>query len=146
MTVRDELAIRLLGLLGELALTPADFLEVIRGGSAFLAPAGGHSGAELELAELLLGQRWTAERVVFALDDQMPAEHRELAGGRNDRDLHPTAGADPLIERAQWSRRLDRNPRRLDEHPARVRATLLGDPPVACRRSADWRTRGLSPR
>ena len=105
-------------------------------GFALLAAAGRHPGAELERAELLLGQRRPAEGVVLVLDDQMPAEHGELAGGRDDRDLHPAARADSLIEGAQRPGGADGDPGRFDEHPAGVRAAVLGDPPVPRRLTA----------
>ena len=89
-----------------------------------------HPGAQLELAELLLGQRRARERVVLTALDHRPAQARELAGGRDDRDLHPPTRADALEERAQRTRGLDRDPRGLDQHPASVRASLLGDPPM----------------
>ena len=60
LPVGDELAVCVLGLFGELALAAADLGEVVRGGLAFLASVGGHPGAELERAELLLGQRRAA--------------------------------------------------------------------------------------
>jgi len=56
LPVGDELAVCPLGLLGEFALAASDLLERVRGGLAFLAAAGGHPGAELERAELLVGQ------------------------------------------------------------------------------------------
>ena len=98
----------------------------------------GHAGAELERPELLLGQRRAAERVVLLLDDQVPAEPGELAGGRDDGDLHAPPLADALIERAQRTGGADGDPGGFDEHPAGVRATMLGDPPVA-----RWRPAGL---
>jgi hypothetical protein len=60
----------------------------------------------------------------------VPAQAREFAGGRDDRDLHAAAGAHALEERAQRPRDPGRAPGGLHEHPTRVRATLLGDPPM----------------
>ena len=64
LPVGDLSAIRVFGLLGEFEFSPADVLERVVGGLAFLAAAGGHPGAELERAELLLSQRLAGERVV----------------------------------------------------------------------------------
>jgi len=65
----------------------------------------------------------------------VPAQHRELAGGRDDRDLHPAPRADAFIERAQgtWvsTAAYAASTSRLDEHPAGMRATVSGDSPVA---------------
>jgi hypothetical protein len=96
----------------------------------------GHTGAELERSQLLLGQGRPGERVVLVFDGQVPAEHGELAGGRDDGDLHPAPGADPVIERAQRPWGADGDPGGFDEHPAGVRAAVLGDPPVTRRRAA----------
>jgi len=79
----------------------------------------------------LVGQRWAREHVVLVALDHRPAQHRELAGGRDHGDLHPAAGPHAFKEGAQRTRGLDRHPSGLDQHPARVGATLLGDPPVA---------------
>jgi len=119
--------------LGELALAAPDLLERVRGGLAFLAATGGHPGAQLERPELLVGQQWARERIVLAALERRPAQHRQLASGRDHSDLHPATRADPLIKRAQWPRCLDRYPSGLDEHPAGVRTALLGDPPVTGR-------------
>ena len=56
-------------------LALAGCLEVVRGGGAFASALGGLPGAELELAELLLGQRRTRERVVLALRDGYARRH-----------------------------------------------------------------------
>jgi hypothetical protein len=90
-----------------------------------------HAGAKLECAQLLVGQGWARECVVLAALEHRPAQADEFAGGRDDRDLHPASGADPFKERAQWPWGAGCGERRFDEHPARVRAALLGDPPVA---------------
>jgi hypothetical protein len=116
--------------LGELALAPADLLERVAGRLALLAAARGHTGAQLERAQLLGGQRRALEGVVLALDDHVPAQHRQLAGRRDDGDLHAAAGADALEEGAQRSRRLCRHPGGLDQHAAGVGVSLLGDPAV----------------
>jgi hypothetical protein len=94
------------GLLGERALAGPYLLEGVGRGRALLAAARGPSGAQLEAAQLLGGQRRARERVVLAVVDQVPAQYGQLARGRHDRDLHPAAGAHPLIERAQRARRL----------------------------------------
>jgi hypothetical protein len=57
----------------------------------------------------------------------VPAQDGELARGRDDGDLHPAPRAHALIEGAQSARRLDGDPGGLDQHPAGVRAALLGD-------------------
>src|SRR5262249_14261411 len=43
-------------------------------------------GAQLEFALLAGGQRRQGEGVVLAFDDQVPAQHREFAGGGHDVD------------------------------------------------------------
>src|SRR5579862_9489474 len=52
LPVGDELAVRVLGLLGELLFARADFLERVCGGATFLAAARGHAGSQFELAQL----------------------------------------------------------------------------------------------
>ncbi len=131
LPVGDDLTICLLGLLVEGVLAGPDLFERVAGGLTLAPALGGHARSQLEAAHLLGGQRRPRERVVLALDGQVPAEHRELARRRDDCDLHPTARADALIEGAQRPGRLGRCPGGLDEHSASVRATLLGDPPVA---------------
>jgi hypothetical protein len=96
---------------------------------------GGQAGTELERSEFLLGERLAGERVVLAALDHRPAQAHQLPGGGDDRDLDAAPGTHSLIERAQRPRDLRRGERGLDEHPARVRSPVLGDPPV-CRRLA----------
>jgi hypothetical protein len=89
------------------------------------------AGLELERAQLLGGQRGAGEGVVLAAGDHLPAQHRQLARGGHHGDLHAAPRAHALIERAQRSWGLDRDPGGLDEHPARVRAALPGDAAMA---------------
>jgi hypothetical protein len=108
----------------------ADVLERVAGRGALAAATGGHAGAELERAQLLVGQRLALERVVLTALEHRPAQHHQLACGGHDRDLGASPGADALIEGAQRTGDLRRDERGFDEHPARVRATVLGDPAV----------------
>jgi hypothetical protein len=62
LPVGDELAIGVFGLLGELALAPTYFAQRVGGGLALLAAVAGLAGAQLELAQLLRGQRRACER------------------------------------------------------------------------------------
>ncbi len=133
------------GLLVERALALADLPERVASGFAFPSALGGHAGAKLEATQLLGGQRRPRERVVLAVGDKVPAEAGELACSRDDSDLHPAARADSLIERAQRAWCLGRRPCGLDEHPARVRATLFGDPPVRRGLSAGLAHPGVEP-
>src|SRR5690242_19358337 len=55
--------------------------------------------------ELPRVQRWPGPHVAFAFAQQMPDEHRELAGGRDSGDMLTAAGADPQEERTQRTRR-----------------------------------------
>ena len=98
-----------------------------------------HAGAKLERAQLLVGQGWAGERVVLAALEHRPAQADEFASGRDDRDLHPAPSADALEERAQWPWGAGGGERGFDEHPTRVRASLLGDPPVG-----GWLLAGLA--
>jgi hypothetical protein len=56
LPVSDELTVCALSLLGELALTPADFFERVCSSFAFLTATGGHPRAQFERAELFVGQ------------------------------------------------------------------------------------------
>jgi hypothetical protein len=58
----------------------------------------------------------------------VPAEHGELAGGGDDRDLQSAAGADALVEGAQRTGDACGGEGGLDQHSARLGAALLGDP------------------
>jgi hypothetical protein len=82
---------------GELVLAPAHLLERVGRGLAPLAAARGQAGAQRERAALLLGQRRPREGVVLVLDDELPAQHRELARRRDDRDLHPAPALHAVV-------------------------------------------------
>jgi hypothetical protein len=64
------------------------------------AVAGGRTGAELEGAEFAVNGGLAFARVVLFGGEQLPTQARELAGGRDDRDLGAAAGFDALVERA----------------------------------------------
>ncbi len=131
LPVGDLLAIGVLGLLGEVELAPADVFERARRGCALAACRDGIPAQLRELAQLLVGQGRTRERVVLAAFDHRPAQARQLAGGRDDRDLRPAPRADAHEERAQRSGDLGGAERGLDQHPAGVSAALFGDLAVA---------------
>ena len=120
----------MLGLFGELELAPSHLFERVVRRVAFLAATRGHPGSQLERAQLLVGERLARERVVLAAVDHRPAQADKLASGRDDRDLRAAPGADTFEERAQRPGDLRGGERGFDEHPARVRTALLGDPSV----------------
>ena len=61
-----------------------------------LAAAGWHAGAELERAQLLLGQRRAGERVVLAALDHRPAQHASLRAVATTAICIPRRAADAL--------------------------------------------------
>jgi len=119
-----------LGLRGELELATTDLLQRIGAGGSLSTAVRGSTRAQFESAELLRGQRRPGERIVLALAREVPAQAGEFAGGRDDRDLHAAPGAHALEKRPERPRDPGCAPGGFDEHPACVRATLLGDPPV----------------
>jgi hypothetical protein len=91
-------------------------------------------GAQLELAALVGDQRGLGVGVVLAFDGQRNTV--ELAGGRDDRDLHAPPRGDPLGERAHGPGALDADqaastsiPRACAEPALVIRPWLAGCPP-----------------
>ena len=113
-----------LGLFGELALgfthrtghrrDPGGGLGVSRG-----------AGFEFELAELLRGQGGLLVGVVLAAGEDAPEQHRELAGGGDDRLAVSAPPPGSLIEGVQWTGLPDSSPGGLDQRPARRRRAAL---------------------
>ena len=97
-----------------------------RGGGAVKALG---AGDQLELAELLGGQRRLGVRVVLVAGEQAPEQAGELACRGDGRDLVAAAGADPLVKRPQWAGLQDDAVRRFNQRPPGLRRPLLGDPP-----------------
>ena len=95
------------GLLGELAFLNGTLFD--RGGALGVlgAVSCGCAGAEFQRAEFAVDDGLAFERVVLLFGEELPAEARELAGGRDDRDLRAATGADVLVERAQRTWGLD---------------------------------------
>lgn len=98
-------------------------------GSA-LAPAGWLPRAELQVAQFFCVQGGAQPGVVFAVPEQVPDDDRELARDRNRGDVVTAPTGDALIKCSQRSRPAHRLPGGLDQHGARMRAALLGDPTV----------------
>ena len=93
---------------------------------ARIAPAApAFLGLELERAQLAARQRGPPEGVVLFAREQVPEQHAELSGGRDERDLRSAARAHALIEGAQRAGRPDRDPGGLAEHVARFGRALL---------------------
>jgi putative transposase len=114
LPVGDGLFVSGLGVLGELALGSAALLAV----EVMLASTGtaaGVAGFELDGPDLLRQGGREGVGVVLFADEQVPEQRGHLAGGRDDRDRMPTAGADTLVERAQRARRPHGGQRGLDE-------------------------------
>ena len=88
------------------------------------------AGFELELAAPVRVQARPGERLVLDFGDEVPAQHGQLAGDGDGRDLEPAAILDASIERAQWTWRLGGGEGGLDEHPTRLRRSGFGDPTV----------------
>jgi hypothetical protein len=61
------------------------------------------AGCELELADLLAGERGAGEGVVLAAAEHVPGDHGELARDRDGGDVAAAAGGDSLVEGAQRS-------------------------------------------
>ena len=118
------------------ALLIAMALDIVGMGRAFLATLGLVPRFQFQIAQLPRVQRRPGPRIAFAFAQQMPDDHRELAGGRDGGDMLTAAGAYSQEERAQRTWRSRRRPGRLDEHAARMSAALLGDPAVIGRSRA----------
>ena len=113
----DQLPVRLLGRLERRPLEgsrPGPLRPGVPEGAAKLEPPG-RSGQQLEPPDLVSGERGRALEVVRVLGQQVPGDHRELAGHVDDRDAGPAAPADPVVERPQWARCPDRRVGGLDE-------------------------------
>src|SRR5262245_65069676 len=100
---------------------------------AFVALGAGH---ELELADLLAGERGAGEGVVLAAAEHVPGDHGELAGNGDGGDVAAAAGADPLVEGTQGAGGAGGVPRGFDEHVPRLARALLADPAVPGRLAA----------
>jgi hypothetical protein len=125
LPVLDESLIDKFGLFCELA-----FLIGTLFGRGFAlgvlgAASCGRAGAEFQCAEFALNDGLAFERVILLGGEQLPAEARELAGGRDDRDLRAAARSDALIERAQRPRGFDRGPGRFAEDVSAVGGPLF---------------------
>src|ERR1700722_4787423 len=129
----DEARVSCLGLLDPSTLLIAVALDIVGVGGAFLAALGLVSRLQLQIAQLPGVQRRSGPHVAFTFAQQMPDEHRELAGRRDSGDMLTGAGADSQEERTQRARRSRCSPGGLDEHAARVPTALLGDPAVISR-------------
>lgn len=99
----------------------------------------GRTGGQFKLASFERDQAWPGERVVLVLRDQVPGKHEHLACGRDNGDLEPSTVLHPVIERPQRSGCFRGSPRRLNQHPSRLRPAGLGD--VTMDR---WRVAGLT--
>lgn len=77
-------------------------------------------------------QRWARPGVTLALHQQMPDHDGEFACGRDGGDVLAAPGPHAQKEGPQRSGSTSGRPCRLDEHAARMTATLLGDPPMVC--------------
>ena len=104
------------------------------------------TGFALQAAQLSLGDGRRRVAVVLSFCEQVPADRRELARGRAERDLGAAADLEPGVEGAQRAGRADSGVCRLDQQPARVCLALAGDVAVAGFALTDWRTRGSRPR
>src|ERR1700722_14021790 len=129
----DEARVRHLGLLDPPALLIAMALDIVSVSRASLAAFGFISRLQLQIAQLPGVQRRPGPHVAFTFAQQMPDEHRELAGRRDSGDMLTAAGADSQEERTQRTRRSRCRPGCLDEHASGMAAALLGDPAVISR-------------
>jgi len=102
------------------ALLIAMALDIVGMSRAFLATLSPVPRFQFQIAQLSGVQRRSGPCIAFAFAQQMPDDHRELAGGRDGGDMLTTAGAYSQKERAQWTWRPGRRPCRLDEHAARM--------------------------
>src|SRR5205085_2315058 len=85
LPVLDEAAVGEFGLGGELLVEPVLLLrDPDADPLAFLAFG---AGRELELADLLAGERRAGEGVVLTVAEHVPGDHGELAGDRDGRDV-----------------------------------------------------------
>jgi len=132
-SLRDELAIRRLGVNSNLLLAPALLGRGIDPTSTALAPDALRSSKDLDASKLLGGERRTAEGILLVLREQVPEEDHELARHSDRRHVGPPPGPDALGEGVQWSGSTRDDPRRLDEGPASTGTALLGDAAVAGR-------------
>jgi hypothetical protein len=113
-----------LGLAGEFALGLADRVVGVpdAGGLGRVALV---TGAELEAAQLLSGQRRLGVGVVLLASEQTPEQAGQLARRGDDRDRVSAAGADAFVERVQRAGLADGRPARLDQRVPRPDRPLL---------------------
>jgi len=78
------------------------------------------AGLALQRAQLALRDRRRAVAVVLVLGQQVPGQHRQLAGGRAQRDLLAAPSRDAGMKRVQRAGCADRGVGGLDEQSAGV--------------------------
>jgi IS66 Orf2 like protein len=94
----------------------------------------GMQGLALQVQEQLKrdrGEGGPRVGVLGPVRQNMPDHHCQLSRGRDRRSWRTPISLDPLKERPQRTWRRLCGPRRLDEHLAGVRVSLLADPSVA---------------
>jgi hypothetical protein len=74
--------------------------DIVGVGGAFSAAFGFVSRLQLKITQLLGVQRRPAPRIAFVFAEQMPDDHRELAGCPDGGDMLTAAGANPKEKRA----------------------------------------------
>ena len=67
-------------------------LDIVGMSRAFLATLGPVPRFQFQIAQLSRVQRRSGPRIAFAFAQQMPDDHRELAGGRDGGEMLTTAG------------------------------------------------------
>src|SRR4051812_14055597 len=108
LPLTDEAIIGLLGITGEIDLTIAQRLDVVGVSGARFAPFPCRlPGFELYRTQLVGDQGRTCPLVIGLLDQQVPAQHGQLARHGDRRNLMATTGADAQEERAQRAWALD---------------------------------------
>jgi hypothetical protein len=124
----DESAVGEFGLRGEVLVEPV-LLFGDPDADPFPLLAFG-AGCELELADLLAGERGAGEGVVPAAGEHVPGDHDEFARDRDGGDVGAAAGGDPLVEGAQWAGCAGGVPGSFDQHVPCLAWSLLADSPV----------------
>ena len=89
----DEAGIGCLGLLDPAPLLLAMVLDVVGVSRPLLAPCRSIPRFELKISQLFGKQRRTRPHVALALGEQVPDDDRELAGGRDGRDVLAATGS-----------------------------------------------------
>jgi transposase len=127
---RHHSLVGLLGACDGLGFPLADLLDPVVATWPRFAIFAGSARLERSFAQLHRGEGRTCIGVLGPVRQNAPDHRRELSRCRHGRRGRPTSAPDAFEKCPQWTRRELCRPRRLDEHFASVRISLLADPSV----------------